>query len=651
MSTTHRGTRFYRTVTPKDLPLGDCTPAANCLWGYNSRGAPEPPVRTLRIRPGVRLPGAHDDDPRAALDHGAPDAGSDRTLRDPPRRRHPPVRRRVCVHAFARCPRTGPPTPLRTRPEARGPDAIYTRVTGDFTGTTDEIIQWTACKWGIDEDWVRAQIVNESNWQQTATGDFTTDSNACAPGFPIGTYPPQYNGDSEHRNECPESIGLGQVRWLYHQSAFADDNAVKSSAYNLDYTYAVWRECFEGRFGWLNDVEGRGDYAAGDAKGCLGVWFSGRWYTDAAQQYIARFDSTLGNRTWDQQGFPAATPDGGTPTITTTPPTLAGTNTTTTVTPATTAAPTSTTTTVAPTTTSAPTTVAPTTTASPTTAAPTPTTAPTTSTTLPTPPTSGNGVVFVETFDDGTGSSLDTHVFHRNIDIHDYAGFSGGTWTGDHDLACGSPDSQRTLRFNANDSQATRRANSFYSCRGHWMSSMGDVENYSIAAFSPKQVFDDVRSVEVDVSLTDLGNRQWLKFGVLSTRDCPALDTRCMYSDVAASDLPTNLATSGRLIASWSGGLSAGYPGGLKVGNTGTNKSYSAGADKATRHPVSLVDNGNGTVTFTVAGQSATVAGSFPECPCRVVFYDHSYTPNKNEWAPGTQRGYTYHWDNIVVRN
>ena len=29
------------------------------------------------------------------------------------------------------------------------------RVTGNFTGTTDEIIQWAACKWGIDEDVVR----------------------------------------------------------------------------------------------------------------------------------------------------------------------------------------------------------------------------------------------------------------------------------------------------------------------------------------------------------------------------------------------------------------------------------------------------------------------------------------------------------------
>ena len=83
---------------------------------------------------------------------------------------------------------------------------------------------------------------------------------------------------------------------------------MKSSAYNLDYTYAVWRACFEGRFGWLNNVDGRGDYAAGDAKGCLGVWFSGRWYTDAAIGYIDRFDETLTNRSWEQDWFGPASP-------------------------------------------------------------------------------------------------------------------------------------------------------------------------------------------------------------------------------------------------------------------------------------------------------------------------------------------------------
>src|SRR6185369_10957389 len=60
---------------------------------------------------------------------------------------------------------------------------LASRVTGNFTGTTDEIIQWTACKWGIDEDVVRAQIAKESWWHQDSKGDMTNDQNACYPAF------------------------------------------------------------------------------------------------------------------------------------------------------------------------------------------------------------------------------------------------------------------------------------------------------------------------------------------------------------------------------------------------------------------------------------------------------------------------------------
>ena len=166
------------------------------------------------------------------------------------------------------------------------------RVTGNFTGTTDEIIQWAACKWGIDEDIVRAQIVKESWWRQDAGGDFTTDQSKCAPAVRTGS------------GQCPESSGLSQIRYQYHPDAFVDNNAIKSSAYNLDYAYSLWRNCFEGNETWLNNVERGRDYAAGDAWGCIGLWFSGRWYTSAANTYIASVQSIMANREWAQPGFP-----------------------------------------------------------------------------------------------------------------------------------------------------------------------------------------------------------------------------------------------------------------------------------------------------------------------------------------------------------
>ena len=50
-------------------------------------------------------------------------------------------------------------------------DPWFDRVTGNFTGTTDEIIQWAACKWGFDEDLIRAQTAKESWWFQSSVGD------------------------------------------------------------------------------------------------------------------------------------------------------------------------------------------------------------------------------------------------------------------------------------------------------------------------------------------------------------------------------------------------------------------------------------------------------------------------------------------------
>ena len=87
-----------------------------------------------------------------------------------------------------------------------------------------------------------------------------------------------------------------------HQSAFQYSvNARTSSAYNLDYTYASWRACYEGVYTWLNTVEHNGTYAAGDVWGCIGVWFSGRWYINNDAYLNQTGDSVrwhYNNKTW-----------------------------------------------------------------------------------------------------------------------------------------------------------------------------------------------------------------------------------------------------------------------------------------------------------------------------------------------------------------
>jgi len=133
----------------------------------------------------------------------------------------------------------------RANANTRNDWSQFTRVDGDFAGSTDEIIQWAACKWGIDEDIARAQVIKESYWFQSVNSD---------------------NG---------ESWGLGQVRDTAHQSAFQYSvNARTSAAYNLDYTYATWRACYEGVYTWLNTVERNGNYGAGDVCGVVSVFGS-----------------------------------------------------------------------------------------------------------------------------------------------------------------------------------------------------------------------------------------------------------------------------------------------------------------------------------------------------------------------------------------
>ncbi len=76
----------------------------------------------------------------------------------------------------------------------------------------------------------------------------------------------------------------------------------------------IWRSCFEGQLTWLNTVERGAEYRSGDAMGCTGVWFSGRWRTPTAVQYIARVDDYLRTRVWTQASFGPSTPGGPTTT-------------------------------------------------------------------------------------------------------------------------------------------------------------------------------------------------------------------------------------------------------------------------------------------------------------------------------------------------
>jgi hypothetical protein len=161
-------------------------------------------------------------------------------------------------------------------------------ITGNFTGTTIDILRWVACKWGIDQDIVFAQAAVESWWQQDTLGDWGTDATACPPGHKLG--------QDGKPGQCPQSYGILQNRYPYEPGGWPA--MINSTAMNADAAYGIWRSCFDGYETWLNTVPRGKQYHAGDAWGCVGRWFAGRWRTSAALGYIAKVKQYLKEKIW-----------------------------------------------------------------------------------------------------------------------------------------------------------------------------------------------------------------------------------------------------------------------------------------------------------------------------------------------------------------
>ena len=158
-------------------------------------------------------------------------------------------------------------------------DMPYARyVTGHFTGTTDEVIQWAARKWGFKPDLLRAVATVESWWRMSTVGD---------------------NGDS---------FGLFQVRRPFHCTEPVCEQFRADAALNADYYGGILRSYYDGKQGWLNTVAGENGraYRRGDLWGSVGAWFSGRWWNDPARGYIREVKRRLKARTWRTHDFRGA---------------------------------------------------------------------------------------------------------------------------------------------------------------------------------------------------------------------------------------------------------------------------------------------------------------------------------------------------------
>jgi hypothetical protein len=195
-------------------------------------------------------------------------------------------------------------------------------VDGQYTGTTEMIIRWAACKWGMDEDMIRAQAMSEhGTWVQwNAAGDARYSVNQCQ----AGNNP---DHDSTNlwgyliANACYQSWSIWQSKVVYRRpnvGSWTTWPAMnESTAFAADYRYAAQRSCMNGdRSGYFKNKGTGGAYLADIARAttspdgasphkfwnpitgayatnleyvefaCLGAHFSGQWMDRDAQPYV-----------------------------------------------------------------------------------------------------------------------------------------------------------------------------------------------------------------------------------------------------------------------------------------------------------------------------------------------------------------------------
>jgi hypothetical protein len=206
---------------------------------------------------------------------------------------------------------------------------LLQRVDGQFTGTTDEIFQWAACKWGLSDNMLRAVAVRESTWYQYetyASGRPVTDwgsGDMMSPGTTgattycdgIARYGHDYQLDFG-AGICPRTFSIaGVMAWQAPSWGAMSGNqngtfpfSRDSTAFAVDYLAANLRGCYEGWESWLKTT-GTMSYGAGEIWGCVGAWYAGEWHTTAADGYISRVQGELANLTWLESDWPTITPE------------------------------------------------------------------------------------------------------------------------------------------------------------------------------------------------------------------------------------------------------------------------------------------------------------------------------------------------------
>jgi len=164
--------------------------------------------------------------------------------------------------------------------------------------STDDLIQWAAHKWGIPENWLRAEYVVESYWNQFNLGDDTKVSSSW-----YFLYP--YQSRIPNTTDVYQSLGIAQVRWIPDGSDQPGTEPLRweSTAFNVDEQAATIRFYYDNPSG-ARSTWGDATYAPCQEWLSLGGWYRPYPWNNAGQaRYIKSVRTALKGRVWASSSF------------------------------------------------------------------------------------------------------------------------------------------------------------------------------------------------------------------------------------------------------------------------------------------------------------------------------------------------------------
>jgi hypothetical protein len=169
--------------------------------------------------------------------------------------------------------------------------------------STDDLIQWAAHKWGIPEDWLRAQYVQESYWNSFQLGDEAAIKSAWYQRYPLQARVPNHFS-------AFQSMGLTQVKWVPDGSVGPGSEPLRweSTAFNVDYQAAMVRFYYDNPSG-ARSAWGDSQYVPCQPWNSIGGWFEPYpWGNGGQGQYIRAVQQHLAGQDWTRADFIHWTP-------------------------------------------------------------------------------------------------------------------------------------------------------------------------------------------------------------------------------------------------------------------------------------------------------------------------------------------------------